>query len=164
MRKLLIIGALGAGLAAACTPIPPSPPPVPHDNLYYTEVHIAPASVTGSYTFDTKCVLEDGTTATNTDTLTHTTGTTETIKTHTWPEPDPEDCTVTETAGPPMTTPSYWLSGTAPAPYFGAPTVYVPTTQPTPTPQTCHETIIGTYKNYTPPLDFWDCIFTVENT
>lgn len=157
-----MIGALGAGLAmAACAPIPPSPPPGPHNNLYKTEVHVAPGSVSGSYELDTACVLEDGTTSTHHDTLVHNTGS-ETIETFTWPEPDPKDCTVTETAGPPMTTPSYWLSGTAPAP-FGTPPTFVPITEPTTTPQTCHETIIGTYQG-TPPLDYWDCIFTVENT
>lgn len=159
-----MIGALGAGLAlAACVPIKPPPPPEgPHNHLYYTEVHVAPGSVSGSYGFDTACVLRDGTTSTHHDTLDHTTGS-ETIKTFTWPEPYPRDCTVTETAGPPGTTPSYWLSGTAPAPYFGAPTVFAPITEPTTTPQTCHQTIIGTYYDQTPPLDFWDCIFTVEN-
>jgi hypothetical protein len=164
MRKLLMIGVLGAGLAlAACTPLKPqSPSPAPHQHLYYTEVHVAPGSVSGHYEFDTACVLEDGTTSKHHDSLDHTAGS-ETIKTFSWPEPDPEDCTVTETAGPPGTTPSYWLSGTAPAP-FGTPPVFVPITEPTPTPQTCHQTIIGTYYDLTPPLDYWDCIFTVENT
>jgi hypothetical protein len=165
MRRLLMIGALGAGLAmAACAPVKapsPPPPPVPHNNLYYTEVHIAPGSVSGHYEIDTACVLENGTTSTHHDSLDHTGGS-ETIKTFSWPEPDPEDCTATETAGPPGTTPMYWLSGTAPAP-FGTPPVFVPITAPTTTPQTCHETIIGTYAG-DPPLDFWDCIFTVENT
>jgi hypothetical protein len=161
----LIIGALGAGslalMGTSCAPAPPPPPPLPHNHIYYTEVHITPDSPSGTYGFDTACVLRDGTTSTHKDTLQHTTGSA-TIKTFSWPQPYPTDCTVTETEGPPATTPSYWLSGTAPAP-FGAPTVYVPITGPTSTPQTCHQTIIGTYAG-TPPTDFWDCIFTVENT
>jgi hypothetical protein len=164
---LLFVGAgslalMGNSCAPAPTMPPPAPPPeAPHNNIYYTEVHVAPGSVSGHYEFNTACVLENGTTATHHDALDHTSGT-ETIKTFSWPEPDPVDCTATETAGPPGTTPSYWLTGTAPAP-FGAPTVYVPITKPTTTPQTCHQTIIGTYAG-TPPTDFWDCIFTVENT
>jgi hypothetical protein len=156
-----MIGALGAGLAvAACAPAPPAP--AAHANWYNTEVHVAPDAVAGSYTVDTACKLADATTSTHTDTLTHVVGD-ETIKTFTWPEPDPIDCTATETAGPPMTTPTYWLTGTAPAP-FGTPPTFVPITAPTAAPQTCHETIIGTYNDQTPPLDYWDCIFTVKNT
>jgi hypothetical protein len=162
---LLLVGAGSLALMGnSCAPAPtkqPPPPPAPHNNLYYTEVHIAPGSVSGSYAVDTACVLENGATSTHHDTLDHTTGS-ETIKTFTWPEPDPVDCTATETAGPSGTTPSYWLSGTAPAP-FGTPPVFVAITAPTTTPQTCHEKIIGTYPG-TPPLDFWDCIFTVQNT
>jgi hypothetical protein len=162
MRRLLMIGVLGAGLAmAACAPVP-SPPPVPHADSYNTEVHIAPASVPGSYTVSTTCTLAPGGSSTHADTLTHMAGD-ETIMKFTWPEPDPVDCTATETAGPPSTTPSYWLTGTAPAP-FGTPPTWIALTSPTPTPQTCHQTIIGTYLNLTPPLDYWDCIFTVENT
>jgi hypothetical protein len=170
-RYTLLLLLVGAGSLAvmgnSCAPAPTKPPPPPpttsppHNNVYYTEVHVAPGSVSGHYEFNTACVLENGTTSTHHDALDHNSGT-ETIKTYSWPEPDPVDCTATETAGPPGTTPSYWLSGTALAP-FGSPTVYVPITEPTSTPQTCHETIIGTY-NGDPPLDFWDCIFTVENT
>jgi hypothetical protein len=161
-RLILALAALAVVgvVAAAC--VPPPPAPVPHANSYNTEVHIAPSSVAGSYTVDTACVLETGVTSTHTDTLTHVIGE-ETIKKFTWPEPDPVDCTATETAGPPMTTPSYWLTGTAPAP-FGTPPTWIALTSPTPTPQTCHQTIIGTYLNLTPPLDYWDCIFTVQNT
>jgi hypothetical protein len=91
----------------------------PAQDWYDTEVHVAPDAVAGSYTVDPACKLADGTTSKHTDTLTHVVGD-ETIKTFTWPEPDPIDGTATETAGPPMTTPTYWLTGTAPAP-FGTP-------------------------------------------
>ena len=157
---LVVVGACLAVMGAQCQPTTPPPEP-PHNHIYYTEVHVAPGSVSGHYEFDTACVLRDGTTSTHHDTMQHTTGSA-TIKTFSWPQPYPRDCTVTETAGPPGTTPTYWISGTAPGP-FGGPTVYVPITEPTTTPQTCHQTIIGTYYDQTPPLDFWDCIFTVEN-
>jgi hypothetical protein len=163
MRRLLMIGALGAGLAivgAACVPM--KAPAPKHDDLYYTEVHIQPDSVSGSYATDTTCVLEDGTTSTHTDMIDHTIGT-DTIKTHTWPDPGPVDCSVTEAAGPPMTSPKCFLLDVAPADYFGAPTVYEPITGPTATPQNCHQKIIGTYFNLDPPLDFWDCYFAVSN-
>jgi hypothetical protein len=164
-RYALLLLFVGAGslalMGTSCAPAP-SPPQLPHNHIYYTEVHVTPGSVSGSYGSDTACVLRDGTTSTHHDTLDHTTGSA-TIKTFSWPQPYPTDCTVTETAGPPMTTPRYWLSETAPAPYFGAPPVYVPITEPTTTPQTCHQTIVNTYPG-TPPTDFWDCIFTVENT
>jgi hypothetical protein len=161
MRKLLMIGALGAGLAmAACTPVPP-PREAPHNHIYYTEVHVTPGSVSGNYGFDTACVLRDGTTATHHDNVQHTTGSA-TITTFSWPQPYPTDCTVTETAGLPGPRPATGLAARLLL-RSESPTVYVPITEPTTTPQTCHQTIIGTYAG-TPPTDFWDCIFTVENT
>jgi hypothetical protein len=160
VRRALPVGVLGIVVLAGCMMMPA--PPVPHDNLYYTEVHVDAAAVSGSYTLATTCTLEPGGSSTHTDTLTHVAGT-ETVKTFTWPEPDPVDCTMTETAGPPMTTPSYWILGTETGGFFGTPPIFVPLTDPTPAPQTCHESIIGTYKNVTPNIDVWNCIFTVQN-
>jgi hypothetical protein len=176
---LVIVGACLAVMGASCAPTkPPPPPPAPHDEWYLTEVQVQPASPSGTYTVNTVCTLEDGTTFTHPATITHVAGQLD-VQNFNWsvpgnglgtisgganapaPASDPHICFAQEASGP-GGTPSYWLTQALPAP-FGTPPTYEAITAPTSTPQSCTLTFEATYSG-NPPIDVWgNCFFAVSN-
>jgi hypothetical protein len=67
VKKLLAILAVGA-VAAGCAAVKP-PAPAPSPDWYYTSVQLDANLPAGTYTVDTTCTEEDGTSATWTDLL-----------------------------------------------------------------------------------------------